>query len=169
MKLLFMGPPGAGKGTQANIICDLYGIPQISTGEILRAAVKAGTQMGIKAHEFMNAGKLVPDEVVIGIVKDRIAQPDAAKGYVLDGFPRTIEQAKALDEILAQMNQGLDAALNLSVKDDELIKRLNTYNKQTLPLIDYYKNKGLLKEIDGLGEMTEITSRMKKILETLGK
>lgn len=190
MKLLFMGPPGAGKGTQANFISDEYGIPQISTGEILRAAVKDGTEMGLKAQEYMNAGKLVPDEVVIGIAKDRIAQPDAQNGYILDGFPRTIEQAEALEKILGDMGQGLDAALNLDVPDSEIIKRLlerarkegrvddtepvikerlDTYNKQTMPLIEYYRDKDLLKNIDGMGDMNVITDRMKTILETLGK
>ncbi|MCR9142357.1 MAG: adenylate kinase [bacterium] len=185
MKLLFMGPPGAGKGTQAEIICKEHSIPQISTGEILRAAVKNGTEMGKKASEAMNAGQLVPDEVVIGIVRDRIQEPDAKNGYILDGFPRTIEQADALGKMLEGMGQKLDVALNLDVPDDELVKRLleraqkdgraddtepviknrlKTYNDQTAPLIDYYQKKGILKPIDGLGSMAEITDRIRKAL-----
>ncbi len=185
MKLLFMGPPGAGKGTQAQLICDRYSIPQISTGEILRAAVKNGTEMGKKAQEFMNAGKLVPDEVVIGIVRDRLKEPDAARGYILDGFPRTIEQADALGKMLSEMGAKLDIALNLNVPDEELVRRLlerarkegraddtepviknrlKTYNDQTRPLIEYYREHGILKEIDGLGGLDEITGRIKEAL-----
>ncbi|MCB1323919.1 MAG: adenylate kinase [Spirochaetales bacterium] len=188
MKLLFMGPPGAGKGTQAQIICDELEIPQISTGEILRAAVKAGTEMGRKAQEFMNAGKLVPDEVVIGIVRDRLKEPDAAGGYILDGFPRTIEQAQALDRMLSEMGQKLDAALNLKVDDAELIKRLldraqkdgrkddtepviknrlEVYNQATRPLIEYYEKAGLLRQIDGKGSLEEISERIRKTLNEL--
>jgi adenylate kinase len=188
MKLLFMGPPGAGKGTQAALLCKQYDIPQISTGEILRAAVKNGTDMGKKAQEYMNAGKLVPDEVVIGIVRDRIKEPDAQKGYILDGFPRTIEQADALGAMLAGMNQKLDAALNLNVPDDELVRRLmdrarkdgraddtepviknrlKTYNDQTLPLIEYYRRAGILKEIDGLGSLDDITRKIQEALASV--
>ncbi|MBX7056502.1 MAG: adenylate kinase [Leptospirales bacterium] len=189
MKLLFMGPPGAGKGTQAQLICDRYSIPQISTGEILRAAVKSGTAMGKKAQEYMNAGKLVPDEVVIGIVKDRLAEEDAQKGYILDGFPRTLEQADALGKMLAESGQKLDLALNLAVPDDELVRRLlerarkegraddtepviksrlKTYNDQTRPLIEYYRKHGILREIDGLGGMDQITERINLILKAAG-
>lgn len=185
MRLLFMGPPGAGKGTQAKIICQDYGIPQISTGDILRAAIKNGTAMGLKAKAFMDAGQLVPNEVVIGIIKDRIVEDDAKKGYLLDGFPRTIEQADALKKIMGELGHKLDAALNLDVPDGELIQRLlerariegrpddtepviknrlKTYNEQTLPLIDYYKKEGLLKGINGLGTLEEITGRIRSAL-----
>ena len=188
MKLLFMGPPGAGKGTQAAVICKDHQIPQISTGEILRAAVKAGTEMGKKAQEYMNAGKLVPDEVVIGIVRDRIQEDDTKNGYILDGFPRTLEQAEALDGILEELGQALDCALNLDVPDQELIsrllerakkegrkddtepvikERLATYNAQTKPLIDYYEKKGLLRQLDGVGTPEEITERLRSILGSL--
>ena len=124
MRLLFMGPPGAGKGTQAVIICQEHNIPQVSTGEILRAAVKNGTEMGKKAKEFMDAGKLVTDEVVIGIVRDRLKEADAQNGYILDGFPRTTEQADALSKMLAEMGQKLDGALNLEGPDAERGSRL---------------------------------------------
>ncbi len=185
MRLLFMGPPGAGKGTQATIICKEHSIPQISTGEILRAAVKNGTEMGKKASEYMNAGGLVPDEVVIGIVRDRIQEADAQNGYILDGFPRTIEQADALGKMLEGMGQKLDVALNLDVPDEELVKRLldraqkdgrpddtepviksrlKTYNDQTAPLIAYYEKQGILQPIDGLGSMDAITERIRKVL-----
>ncbi|MCB1175602.1 MAG: adenylate kinase [Leptospiraceae bacterium] len=187
-RLLFMGPPGAGKGTQAAIICDTWQIPQVSTGEILRAAVKNGTEMGRKAQEYMNSGQLVPDAVVIGIVEDRLQEADTKNGYVLDGFPRTEAQAEALDQMLAKRNQKLDCALNLSVPDEELIgrllerakkegraddteevirQRLVTYNQSTRPLIDYYQKHGILNNIDGVGALDEITGRIKAVLESL--
>lgn len=186
MKLLFMGPPGAGKGTQAKFICEELSIPQISTGDILRSAISNGTEMGIQAKSYMDAGKLVPDEVVIGIVRDRLKAPDCENGFLLDGFPRTIEQADALEELLKDMDKNLDLAINLSVPDQELIdrlldrakkegraddtepvirNRLKTYNEQTIPLIEYYQKRGILKEIDGLGSMDEITDRIKAVLK----
>ena len=120
MNIIFLGPPGAGKGTQAQIVCQRLGIPQVSTGDMLRAAIAAGTEMGRKAKEYMDQGQLVPDEVVIGIVKDRLADPDCQKGYILDGFPRTVEQAKALSTFAK-----IDVAINLDVPDDVLVKRLS--------------------------------------------
>jgi len=124
MRLIFLGPPGAGKGTQAKMLIDRYQIPQISTGDILRAAVKEGTPMGKKAKEFMEAGKLVTDDIVIGIMQDRLKQPDCAKGFILDGFPRTVAQAEALDAMLKELNMPLDKVLALTVPDEELLKRL---------------------------------------------
>ncbi|PKA22069.1 adenylate kinase, partial [Leptospira sp. mixed culture ATI2-C-A1] len=123
-RLIFMGPPGAGKGTQADIIKEKYQIPQISTGDILRAAVKNGTPMGIEAKKYMDAGDLVPDAVVIGIIRDRLVEADCANGFILDGFPRTVEQAKALSEILKELRMELDSVVNLDVPDEELVKRL---------------------------------------------
>lgn len=120
MNIIFLGPPGAGKGTQAQIVCQRLGIPQVSTGDMLRAAIAAGTEMGRKAKEYMDQGQLVPDEVVIGIVKDRLADADCQKGYILDGFPRTVEQAKALSTFAK-----IDVAINLDVPDDVLVKRLS--------------------------------------------
>ncbi|MBI3395222.1 MAG: adenylate kinase [Spirochaetia bacterium] len=181
-----MGPPGAGKGTQAKIICEQLRIPQISTGEILRSAIKNGTDMGLKAKSFMDSGKLVPDEVVIGIVKDRIREKDAENGYLLDGFPRTTQQADALGDILKGIGQKLDIAINLDVSDEELIKRLLgrakqenrpddtepvirqrlvTYGEQTKPLLDYYAKAGILKEVDGRGSLEDITGRILKLLK----
>ncbi len=186
MKLLFMGPPGAGKGTQAVVISKELGIPQISTGDILRAAIKSGTEMGKAASQFINEGKLVPDEVVIGIVKDRLKEPDTEKGYILDGFPRTLEQAEALKKMLADMGMTLDRALNLEVPDEEIIgrllsraqkegraddtepvirKRLETYNNSTLPLIEYYENESILRKIDGLGTPDQITDRIREAIK----
>jgi adenylate kinase len=124
MNLILLGPPGAGKGTQAKMLMDKYKIPQISTGDILRAALKAGTELGLKAKEYMDAGKLVPDEVVIGIIRDRLKEPDCQGGYMLDGFPRTVPQAEALDEVLADMGSRIDHVISIEVPNEELIKRL---------------------------------------------
>ncbi len=185
MRLLFMGPPGAGKGTQAKVIADELRVPQISTGDILRNAIKNGTKMGLEAKSYMDQGKLVPDSVVIGIIRDRLQEPDAASGYILDGFPRTIEQANALKALLSGMGQKLDAALNLAVRSEELVarlldrakkegraddtepvikQRLKTYEDQTQPLIDYYRSEGLLREVDGLGSLEDITGRIRRAL-----
>jgi len=124
MRIIFLGPPGAGKGTQAKMLIDRYGIPQISTGDILRAAVKEGTPMGKKAKEYMDSGKLVPDEVVIGIMQDRLKEADCAKGFILDGFPRTVAQAEALEKMLKELNMPIDKVLALEVPDEVLIERL---------------------------------------------
>lgn len=180
-----MGPPGAGKGTQAKRICQEYKIPQISTGDILREAIKNQTELGLSAKKFMDAGNLVPDEVVIGIIKDRLKQADCKNGFLLDGFPRTIPQAEELDKILVELSFRLDSVVNLAVPDDELVKRLleraqiegraddneetiktrlKNYNDKTLPLLEYYKSKGLLAAIDGHGTIDEITNKIKKEL-----
>ena len=124
MKLILVGPPGAGKGTQAVRLVKHFGIPQISTGDILRKAVKDGTELGTLAKQYMDKGELVPDEVVIGIIRERLMEPDCQKGYILDGFPRTIAQAEALDEMLEKMGSRIDHAVNISVADEEIIKRL---------------------------------------------
>lgn len=124
MNLILLGPPGAGKGTQAKRLMEKYNIPQISTGDILRAAVKDGTEMGKKAKEYMDAGKLVPDEVVIGIIDDRLKEDDCKEGYMLDGFPRTVPQAEALDEVLAKMGSAIDHTISIEVPEDELMGRL---------------------------------------------
>lgn len=124
MKLILLGPPGAGKGTQAKMLTDRFGIPQISTGDILRAAVKEGTPMGLKAKSFMDAGGLVPDEVVVGIVRERLLKSDCAAGFILDGFPRTVAQADALKEMLRQLGKDLDAVISLEVDVEALVERL---------------------------------------------
>ncbi len=124
MKLILLGPPGAGKGTQAKMLTDLFNIPQVSTGDILRAAVKEGTPMGVKAKGFMDAGGLVPDEVVVGIVRERLQKPDCAAGFILDGFPRTVPQADALKDTLAELGKDLDAVISLEVDSEALVERL---------------------------------------------
>ncbi len=124
MNIILLGPPGAGKGTQAKMLIDSYGIPQISTGDMLRAAVKNQTQLGLEAKKFMDSGQLVPDSVVIGLAKDRIAQPDCSKGFMLDGFPRTVPQAEALDKVLADMGKKLDHVISIEVANSELLGRL---------------------------------------------
>lgn len=124
MNLIFLGPPGAGKGTQAKMVTGKYGIPQISTGDILRQALKEKTPMGVKAKEFMDAGKLVPDEVVIGIINDRLHEADCKKGFILDGFPRTVPQAEALNKLLEQMGTRIDAVIDLAVEERFLVERL---------------------------------------------
>jgi adenylate kinase len=124
MNIILLGGPGAGKGTQAKKLIDKYQIPQISTGDILRAAVKEGTEMGKKAKEFMDAGQLVPDEVVIGIIKDRLKEPDCQKGFILDGFPRTVPQAEALEKVLSDMSKKIDHVVSIDVDEEELVTRL---------------------------------------------
>ncbi len=124
MNLILLGPPGSGKGTQAKFIVEKYGIPQISTGDMLREAVAKGTELGKKAKEYMDAGKLVPDEVVIGIVRERLKQSDCDKGFILDGFPRTIAQAEALDRILDELGKRIDAVINIQVPEEEVVKRI---------------------------------------------
>lgn len=182
-----MGPPGAGKGTQAKVIADHYGIPQISTGDIFRSAIQNGTAFGLEAKKYMDAGDLVPDEVVIGVVRERLSEDDTKNGYILDGFPRTTQQAEALKGILSDLGTSLDAAVNIDVAEDELVRRLleraqiegraddtepviktrlKNYEDQTRPLIDYYRKEGLLKEIDGVGAMEEITNRIQSALKS---
>ncbi len=124
MNLILLGPPGSGKGTQAKLIVEKYGIPHISTGDMLREAVAKGTELGKEAKKYMDAGKLVPDEVVIGIVKERLQQPDCEKGFILDGFPRTIPQAEALDKILEELGKKIDAVINIQVPEEEVVKRI---------------------------------------------
>ncbi|EKR63528.1 adenylate kinase [Leptospira weilii str. 2006001853] len=180
-----MGPPGAGKGTQAKILCTKLSIPQISTGDILREAVKNQTAMGIEAKRYMDAGDLVPDSVVIGIIKDRIREADCKNGFLLDGFPRTVEQADALDVLLKNEGKSIDRAINLEVPDEELLKRLlgraeiegrtddneatiknrlENYNKKTLPLLDFYAAQKKLSQVNGVGTLEEVTSLIQKEL-----
>ncbi len=213
MNIVFLGPPGAGKGTQAKILIERYGIPQISTGDMLREHRAKGTELGKKAQEYMDKGQLVPDEIILGMVKERLSQPDCQKGFILDGFPRTVAQAEALDKLLSEMGKKLDFALALIVPDDLLVERLTgrrtckncgmmyhikykppkvegkcdvcggelyqrpddneetvrnrlkVYHEQTAPLIEYYKNKGILREIDGSKSIEEITQQIIAILE----
>lgn len=213
MRLVLLGAPGAGKGTQAKKLIEKYGIPQISTGDLLRAAVAAGTPLGKEAKSYMDKGELVPDSVVLGMVEERLKQDDCKKGYILDGFPRNTAQAEALDKMLASLNMSLTAALSVDVpfedlmkrltgrrtckscgqmyniyfkppakegvcdkcngelfqrdddKEETIKKRLDVYNAQTAPLIDYYGKKGILKTVQGTGNIDDI---FKKVCEILG-
>jgi adenylate kinase len=191
MRLILLGPPGAGKGTQAQRLVENHGIVQLSTGDMLRAAVKAESPVGRKARDIMARGELVPDEVVVAIVSDRIDEPDARKGFILDGFPRTVPQAEALDRLLAEKGLKLDAVMELKVDDGKMLqriekriaeakargeairpddnagvlkKRLDAYREQTAPLIDYYAKKGALQTIDGMASIADVGLAIDRIL-----
>lgn len=184
-RLLLLGPPGAGKGTQAERLVRKHGIPQISTGEMLRAAVASGSELGQQVRGIMERGELVPDAVVIGVAKRRLAQPDARQGFVLDGFPRTTAQAEALDALLGELGTPLQRCVALVVDETELVKRLlrraeiegreddseeairtrmRVYRQQTAPLCDYYRRRGVLREIDAVGSIDEIEKRIEEAL-----
>ncbi|QFU16800.1 adenylate kinase [Microvirga thermotolerans] len=191
MRIILLGPPGAGKGTQAVRMVERLGVPQLSTGDMLRAAVAAGTPVGLKAKEIMDRGDLVPDEVVVGIIADRIEEPDARSGFILDGFPRTVAQAEAFDAMLQRKGLKLDAVIEFKVNEAELVERivkrakeaeargepvrkddnpdvfktrLGAYRTQTAPLSAYYAGKGQLKTVDGMKSIDEVTEDIKKIL-----
>lgn len=212
MNIILLGPPGAGKGTQAKRMIERYGIPQISTGDMLRAALKEGTPLGLEAKSFMDKGQLVPDSVVIGLVKERIQKSDCQKGYMLDGFPRNVSQAEALDTMLSQLGQKVDDVISIEVPAAELLgrltgrrtcrscgagfhvmfdppkkdgvcdkcngelyqrdddneatvkSRLEVYDKQTKPLIDYYQKQTKLRAVPGVGAMEEIFGRITAVL-----
>ena len=214
MRLILLGPPGAGKGTQAQRIVEKHGIPQLSTGDMLRAAIAAGTETGMKAKAVMDAGKLVSDEIVIGIIAERIDQPDCAKGFILDGFPRTLVQADATESLLKAKNIELASVIEIRVDDEVLadriagrytcancgagyhdenlkpkvegvcdrcgsthfkrrpddnretvVARLQAYYKETSPLIGYYYAKGLLKSVDGMADIDDVTASIEAILD----
>jgi adenylate kinase len=213
MNIILLGPPGAGKGTQAKMMIDHYRIPQISTGDILRAALKERTPLGLKAKEYMDKGLLVPDEVVIDIIQARLKEADCRDGYILDGFPRTVAQAQALDKVLSVMPSGIDHVISIDVEKGELVKRLTgrrtcrqcgrgyhvifdpplnkdlcdkcqgelyqrdddnedtvrnrleVYDSQTFPLIQYYKEKDLVRSIDGQGGIQQIFDRIVQIFK----
>ncbi|VAW22522.1 Adenylate kinase [hydrothermal vent metagenome] len=188
MRLIIMGPPGAGKGTQAKILVDGYSIPQLSTGDILRSAILANTPMGQQAKEIMARGDLVPDEVVCGIVSERLDDEDAKKGFILDGFPRTIAQAEALDAMMDEKGIALDAVIVLKVDSEALIERirnraaqsggaraddneevmrnrLEVYSELTKPLIEYYEKQGNVKSVDGMASIDEVTAEIAELLK----
>lgn len=208
MNIVLLGAPGAGKGTQAKMMTETYGIPQISTGDILRAAVANGTPLGLEAKKFMDAGNLVPDSVVIGLVKDRLAERDTAPGFILDGFPRTVAQAQALDAELASLGKAIDAAVAVDVDPEVIVARLTSrrtcrdcgaitsvsagescpkcggelfqrdddneatvrnrlevYAHSTAPLVDYYRGKGVLHEIDGDRAVDAVFADVRAALE----
>ena len=191
MRLILLGPPGAGKGTQAARLTEKFKIPQLSTGDMLRAAVKAGTPVGLQAKAVMDAGGLVSDEIVCGIISDRIEEADAANGFILDGFPRTVAQARALDELLAKKGMDLDAIVELKVDENALLARIEkraaetlaaggavraddnpeafkvrlvSYREQTAPVSAYYASKGVLKTVDGMAPIDEVTAALDAIL-----
>ena len=214
MKIIMLGAPGAGKGTQAKKIAEKYDIPHISTGDIFRANIKEGTELGKKAKTYMDQGLLVPDELVVDLVVDRLQKDDCKKGYILDGFPRTIPQAESLTEALNKIHEKMDFAIDVEVPDENIVtrmggrracvgcgatyhivfnptkkegicdtcgealilrdddkpetvqKRLDVYHAQTQPLIDYYKNSGILKEVDGTMDMEDV---FKAIVQILGE
>ena len=212
MKIVMLGAPGAGKGTQAKMIAEKYTIPHISTGDIFRANIKEGTPLGLEAKSYMDQGKLVPDELTVKILLDRVAKDDCKNGYVLDGFPRTIPQANVLKEALAKQNDKIDFAINVDVPDENIVRRmsgrracvtcgatyhiehvppkaegicdkcgsalilrdddkpdtvlnrLKVYHDQTQPLIDFYNNEGILKEVDGTIDVKDVFESITKIL-----
>jgi adenylate kinase len=216
MRIVLVGAPGAGKGTQAKYISQHFGIPSISTGDIFRANLAARTPLGLEAKRYMDKGDLVPDEVTVGIVRDRLSQDDTVTGFLLDGFPRTLPQAEALDEMLSELGQPIDAALELRVDEDEVVRRLSgrrtcrscghvwhtefdppkaegvcdlcsgelfqrdddkpetvrhrleVYNEQTAPLVEYYRDRDLLRTIEAKGRVDEITQRAIDALKANG-
>ena len=188
MRLIMMGPPGAGKGTQAKFVAEHFKIPAISTGDIFRANVGEGTELGLKAKQYMDAGDYVPDEVTNLMVRNRIDEPDAESGFLLDGYPRTLAQVEELDGMIKFTGHELDAVVVLTVDQDEIVQRLlqraqvegraddtedvirkrqELYVEQTEPLIEVYRGRGILVELDGMGEVAEVTQRIFEALDDL--
>jgi len=185
MRLVLLGAPGSGKGTQATRLKTELGVPHISTGDMLRAAVAAGTPLGMKAKAVMDAGHLVSDDILLGMLEERLAQDDARNGFILDGYPRNLAQASALDELLAKIGQPLDAVVKLEVPNTTIIercelrfaaegraddnpdtvrRRLGVYAEQTAPVADFYARRGKLQVVDGVGDLDEVTARVKRAL-----
>lgn len=186
MRIVLMGPPGAGKGTQAVVVSDKLGIPHISTGDIFRANVSAGTPLGIEAQRYMDAGEYVPDSVTNAMVRDRLAQDDASAGFLLDGYPRTLDQINELDDILDSIGHAVERVIEITADIDEVVsrllirskeqgraddtedvirRRLEVYAQQTAPLTAVYANRGVLVQVDGIGSVADVTSRVLAALE----
>jgi adenylate kinase len=189
MNFILLGPPGAGKGTQAKVLVDNYGVVQLSTGDMLRAAVASGSELGAQAKAVMDAGKLMPDDIMVEIISARIAEPDCANGFILDGFPRTTAQADALDKMLEEKGLPLDHVIEISVNDAVLIDRINArvaetpeaerrdddnaetlkhrldvYHEQTAPILPYYESRGMLKKVDGMQLIDEVSKQIEAII-----
>lgn len=193
MDLILFGPPGAGKGTQAKVLQDEQGLVQLSTGDMLRAAVAAGTELGKKSKAIMDRGDLVGDDLVVGIIAERLDKPDCAKGVIFDGFPRTVAQARALDTMLAQRDRKIDAVVELKVDDDAMVgrmesrvrenpgaaraddnpetlrKRLGVYRQNTAPLLDFYSNQGKLVTVDGMAAIADVSAAISRVIDRIGK
>ena len=189
MNIILLGPPGAGKGTQAKILVDGQGLVQLSTGDMLRAAVASGSELGQQAKAVMEAGKLMPDDIMVQIISDRISDPDCANGFILDGFPRTTAQAEALDRMLNEKGLPLDHVIEISVNNSVLIARINprvaetpeaerrdddnaetlkhrleVYHEQTAPILPYYAGRGMLKKVDGMKQIDEVSKQIEAII-----
>ncbi|MEX2628916.1 MAG: adenylate kinase [Tistlia sp.] len=191
MNMILLGPPGAGKGTQASILEERHGLKQLSTGDMLRSAVASGSELGRQAKQIMEDGQLMPDDLMIEMISRRIDEPDCRKGFILDGFPRTVPQAESLDELLEQKGLALEAVIEIKVPDEALVRRIETrraesarngsaarsddtvetlnkrlavYHGQTAPILPYYERTGRLKQVDGLAPIEEVTAQIEEVL-----
>ncbi len=186
MRIVLLGPPGSGKGTQASRLKNSLNVPHVSTGDLLRAAVKAGTPLGQKAKAAMDAGELVSDELMLSLIEERLGEPDIENGYILDGYPRNLAQAEALNKVLARIGQGVDQAVALTVDEEQIVQRLakraseegrsddseqvvrnrlSVYRQATAPVTGYYAERGLLVEVDGMGTIEEVSQRLLEAMD----